>query len=892
MSEQSSTSWTSQIVRQKFLDYFAAHVHHVVESSSLVPHHDPTLLFTAAGMVQFKDYFSGIAEAPYASAVSSQRCLRAGGKHNDLENVGFTPRHHTFFEMLGNFSFRSYFKREAIQHAWTFLTEELQLDPQRLWVSVFAGEDDIPTDEEAYTLWRDQIGIPEQRILRLGSQDNFWSAGDTGPCGPCSEILYDRGPAYDKPGETSRPDQENNRYLEIWNLVFMQFDRDANGVFHTLPRPAIDTGMGLERIVSILQDTPSNYETDLFRPIIDNIAKGVDKHYGQHPEDDVCMRVIADHARATTFLMADGVFPGNEKRAYVLRRIMRRAIRYGQKLGYEQEPFFHHVCTHVIAVMKDVYPYLSKHQKAIRAAALQEEKGFRSTLAKGLKLLEKELTQDAVQWDKTLSGEVVFKLHDTFGFPPDLTALICEEQGIHAEPMRRPKEHALQDNKHAFTAQETQRFQEAIATHGPSTFVGYTQTESTSTLLALWHDGQRVSEASAGTEVECIFDQTPFYGESGGQVGDCGTLHSTTQHIGTIVQTTKPIPDLHVHRIQLHAPIKNQMSYTLRVDPVQRQMTCAHHSATHLLHWALRKTLGDHVHQAGSLVTPERLRFDFTHYQAPTSEELQEVSAQVNAFITQNESVVTQEGSMEDAKTAGAMALFGEKYGNTVRMVRMGPSLELCGGTHVKATGELGLFHLVSEQGIQAGVRRIEAIAGQQAQYHSQQAMTQLEQLSQTLRCAPAQLSERLEKLLHQQKQQQNQIEQLQLQLAQQKSADAATTHTIRGISVLVQETQVPTPKAMRALADRLRQQLGEGILILASQQEQKAALCVMVSESLAQKGVHAGKLLQPLVGMLGGKGGGRPTMAQGGGPDTQNLPQVLRQATDLVQKHLEDCNL
>ncbi len=882
-------------IRERFLSYFQERGHALVASSSLVPADDPTLLFTNAGMVQFKDFFAGVRPAPYEMAVSCQRCVRAGGKHNDLENVGFTPRHHTLFEMLGNFSFGAYFKREAIRYAWEFLTLELGIDKERLWVTVFAGEEGIPSDEEAFAIWTEEMGVPAGRVQRLGSKENFWAMGDTGPCGPCSEIHFDRGPQYDPPGVTdSTPADDTGRYVEVWNLVFMQFNRQENGEYKPLPKPAIDTGMGLERIAMALMGLPSNYETDAFMPLIDKIASGVSKEYRQDDADDVSMRVVADHARSTAFLIADGVLPSNEGRGYVLRRIMRRAIRHGDRLGYK-EAFFHRVCEEVVRQMEDIYPQLQQQKRTIVEAVQREEERFRNTLERGLKLLEEEMAQLQKQGATEIPGEVLFRLYDTHGFPPDLTRVIGAEHGFASDEqgfercMKEQQESGQASWKGADTHSQ-EIYQEVLKEVGPTVFLGYEAEAAQSTIRAMVVQGERVATAMQGQTLTVFVDQTPFYGESGGQVGDQGTIITESGTI-RITDTQKPLPDLFAHTGEVvEGVVQLGQNATLEVEHGRRSDIRRNHSATHLLHWALRKHLGEHVRQAGSLVSPDRLRFDFAHYEAITPEEIRQIEQDVNLLIRENAPTKTEVVGFEDAKKAGAMALFGEKYGDAVRMVRIGPTLELCGGTHVQRSGDIGQLRVISEQGIQAGVRRIEAITGTIADQQSRDWFEQLQTLSGMLRCRVEEVPERIEKMQQQLKNLQKEVDRLKVKAAQSgqnQSDPLSQAQDIAGIKVLSLRTELDDPKAIRDLADQFLARLKSGVVILGGAQKDKAALCVMVSKDL-QTRLSAGKIVGPLASLLGGKGGGRPDMAQGGGPDVARLDEVLEQAPQQLAQMLQ----
>lgn len=882
---------TVQEIRQRFLDFYTSQDHTLVASSPLVPGNDPTLLFTNAGMVQFKDFFSGAAPAPYPRAVSCQRCVRAGGKHNDLENVGFTARHHTFFEMLGNFSFGDYFKKGAIESAWKFLTSELGLSKDELVVSIFAGDDELPGDEEAFDLWHNTIGIPKERIFRMGRKDNFWSMGDTGPCGPCTEIHFVKKPW----PEDINEDNWDDYFLEIWNLVFMQFERHQDGRLTDLPAPCIDTGMGLERVSALLQGKRNNYHTDLFQSIIDTISAGVQKEYGENSEDDSAMHVIADHARATAFLITDGVLPGNEGRNYVLRRIMRRAIRFGDKLGYK-DLFFYRICLRVIDVMKDAYPELEENRKAILESVQEEEKRFRKTLARGLNLLEGELVEMREKGVTELPGSSAFTLYDTYGFPVDLTRLICaeaqfsvDEDGFERE-MNEQRERSRASWKTGTTG-STEAYQSLLEEVGPSTFLGYDSVETQATVLALAVEGQRVPEVSGGQQVEVVLNQTPAYGESGGQVGDVGVLTTSNGARLRLTDTQKPVPDLFVHLATVEEgtlAVGDEVS--VQVDDVRRLHIRRNHSATHLLHYALRQHLGKHIKQAGSLVDSERLRFDFSHYAAIEPDTLKAIEDTVNELVRQDDPTVTRVVSIEEAKAAGAMALFGEKYGDTVRMVEIGPTLELCGGIHVARSGEIGQLRLTSEQGVAAGVRRIEAVTGEGADSLTRFWQESLQEASAKLRCRPDEVSDRIDKLQAQLKELQREVEALKVKAAQGGSSGGDILDNVKeveGIKVLATQVSLGDPKAMRNLADQLRDRLGSGVVVLIGEHKDKASLIASVTSDLKGQ-LHAGNLVKALAATLGGRGGGRPDFAQGGGPELGKINDALESVPTLVASQLQ----
>ena len=878
---------TGSEIRQKFLDYFQAHEHTVVKSSGLIPLNDPSLLFTNAGMNQFKDVFVGLEKRDYHRATTAQKCVRAGGKHNDLENVGRTARHHTFFEMLGNFSFGDYFKQGAINYAWDFLTREMGLPVDKLWVTVFRD------DDEAYDLWHDMIGVPAERIVRMGEKDNFWAMGDTGPCGPCSEILIDQGE------EMSCGDQcgiglcECDRYLEIWNLVFMQYNREADGTMNPLPKPSIDTGMGLERLAAVVQGVKSNYDTDLLRTIITAAEKISGKTYGEQEDQDVSLRVLADHSRATTFLIADGVLPANEGRGYVLRRIMRRAARHGKLLGINQ-PFLCDLAETVAGQMRDAYPELAESLPFVTRVIRNEEERFGETLDRGLKMLDEELEQLRQQGKTQLPGEVVFKLYDTYGFPVDLTEdIVAREKvtldmaGFEAQ-MKAQQEKSRQSWKGSGEEAVGEVYKKMLQEGISSTFTGYDRFQDRGEVLLILKDGERVSRATAGQEIEIVFDRTPLYGESGGQVGDRGRGAGDGFSF-LITSTTKPLDNFIVH----HAIVKEGTvslgdACTLTVEEGERLATQRHHSATHLLQAKLREVLGEHVKQSGSLVTPERLRFDFTHFAALTREELDRVEALVNQEIIANLPVSTEITSMEEAVGKGAMAIFGEKYGEEVRMVSMGEaSIELCGGTHVSRTGDIGFFKIISESGIAAGVRRIEALAGMEAWRFVHDEEQILRDLGALLKgAAVAALPEKVRRLQEQVKEQQKDISRLKEKLRAAPAAGSAdsgpTVETVNGVSLLVSRVECDDPKEMRQIMDVYKQKNPEGVNVLGAEVAGKALLIVYVGPSL-QKKYQAGGIVKELAAIVGGRGGGRPELAQAGGPDAGNLDQALAKVKELL---------
>ena len=878
---------TGNEIRRKFLDYFGTKGHTEVKSSSLVPANDPTLLFTNAGMNQFKDTFVGLETRDYNRATTAQKCVRAGGKHNDLENVGRTARHHTFFEMLGNFSFGDYFKEKAIAYAWDFLTNEMGLDAEKLWATVYLD------DDEAYDLWKNMIKVPEARIVRLGEADNFWAMGDTGPCGPCSEILYDQGESMSCGPDCGIGHCDCDRYLEIWNLVFMQFNRDADGTMQPLPKPSIDTGMGLERLAAVKQGVQSNYDTDLLRQIISAGEKLSGKVYGTDKENDVSLRVLADHSRAATFLIADGILPANDGRGYVLRRIMRRAARHGKMLGMD-EPFLYRMAETVAENMEQAYPDLKESLPFITRVIKSEEERFGETLDRGLKVLDEEIEKLKSSSGRILSGEVTFKLYDTFGFPVDLTADIIEKDGFEVdndgftEQMQKQQELSRKAWKGSGEEAVAEVYKSLLNEGVKSEFVGYENFSAQGRVLVLLHDGDPVSRVEKGQEVEILFDRTPFYGESGGQAGDSGRGESGNAAF-TVLTTLKPLPGMILHRAVITAgELRLNDECNLIVEKEERLAAARHHSATHLLQAKLQKVLGDHVKQAGSLVTPERLRFDFSHFSALSEVELEEVEALVNREIMANIPVITEETNMEEAIAKGAMAIFGEKYGDKVRMVSMGDaSIELCGGTHISATGDIGLVKIVSETGIAAGVRRLEALAGTAALNYINQRDKIARQAAGLLKGIPEELVERVGRLIEQGKEQQKEIASLKEKLVSASvgggSGGATNIQEINGIPVLAQRVECENPKEMRQIMDVYKQRNSDGITLLGATHEGKAILIVHVGKNWQEK-FPAGALIRDLAAQVGGKGGGKPELAQAGGPDGDKLEAALAHLADILQ--------
>jgi len=852
---------TSNELRKLFLDFFASKQHSVVHSSALIPGNDPSLLFTNAGMVQFKDVFLGLEKRAYTRAASSQRCVRAGGKHNDLENVGYTARHHTFFEMLGNFSFGDYFKEEAIQYAWTFLTTVLKLPPERLWVTVFKE------DHEAESIWLNKIGIDPKRFSRCDEKDNFWAMGDTGPCGPCTEIYYDHGPEI-AGGPPGSEDAEGDRYIEIWNLVFMQYNRDASGHLTPLPKPSVDTGMGLERICAVVQGVHNNYDTDVFVYLIEAIAT-----LG-HIQDktQASLRVVADHIRACTFLITDGVVPSNEGRGYVLRRIIRRAIRHGHKLGFKA-PFFHQLVKPLVEHMKDAYPELIKAQAQCERLLLQEENQFAKTLEQGLKILEEEV---AKLEDAMLPGEVVFRLYDTYGFPMDLTADIARERHLQVDFSGFEK---AMEKQRQLSAAASKFSDVGIAEFNVETktvFVGYDFIETEAIVQALFDDQHQAVTALQG-KGWLVLDKTPFYAESGGQASDQGVVIYPGGRF--VIEESRKEKEAILHygyvqgdALMLHAKVEAQ------VENVRRRSTACNHSATHLLHSALRQVLGDHAHQKGSLVEAARLRFDYSHYEALTAEQLKEIEILVNRYIRENVKVETTVMTPKAAAAKGADAFFGEKYGDEVRVLRMGDfSLELCGGTHVGRTGDIGLFKIISEASISAGVRRIEAVTGEQALQFMQMQAQCLYQVETLVKGKQAAVLEKIQQLQQKNKQLEKEVERLQLKvLLQQTQQLLLKSQDIAGHQVLLAEIESVDAKKLRQLVEDLRSQLQSGIVGLATVYEGKVNVVVgAVGDCLTWCGANT--VANHFAAALGGKGGGRPELAQVGGNDPAQLPQAMK---------------
>ncbi|NUZ07848.1 alanine--tRNA ligase [Piscinibacter koreensis] len=899
-------------IRSTFLSFFEGKGHTVVSSSPVIPGDDPTLLFTNAGMNQFKDVFLGFDKRPYMRAATAQKCIRAGGKHNDLENVGYTARHHTFFEMLGNFSFGDYFKRDALAFAWELLTEVYKLPKERLWATVYAE------DDEAYDIWKDVIGLPAERIVRIGdnkgaryASDNFWMMGDTGPCGPCSEIFYDHGPDV-AGGPPGSPEQDGDRYIEIWNNVFMQFNRqlDDKGAYqmHPLPKPSVDTGMGLERLTAVLQHVHSNYEIDLFVTLLAAAKKAVDESGAKDCDAaSPSLKVIADHIRACAFTVADGVIPGNEGRGYVLRRITRRAIRHGYKLGARQ-PFFHRLVVDLAAEMGDAYPELRREKQRVMDVLKQEEERFFQTIATGMEILERALAElgapgatdaagvraaeqatDAIGSSakvRTLSGELAFQLHDTYGFPLDLTADVCRERGVAVDTdafeaaMKRQREQARAAGKFKVA-------QGLDYTGGDTSFHGYDKlVHDAATVVALYVDGSQVEVARAGDDAVVVLDHTPFYAESGGQVGDTGELRNGTTRV--VVEDTIKIQAAafgHEGRV-MEGELRVGDVVDAKVDVERRARTMRNHSATHLMHKALREVLGEHVQQKGSLVTPERTRFDFVHQSPLTDEQIRAVEQKVNAEILENRATVARVLPIGEAQKLGAMMLFGEKYGDEVRVLDIGSSRELCGGTHVQRTGDIGLFKIVAESGVAAGVRRVEAVTGENALAYLQSLETTLQRLASALKAAPAEVPARVGQVLEQVRTLDKEVAALKGRLASSQGDDlVARAVDVKGLKVLAARLDGADAKTLRDTLDKLKDKLKTAVIVLAAVDGSRVQLAAGVTADATSR-VKAGELVNFVAGQVGGKGGGKPDLAMAGGTDASKLEAALASVGGWVDAH------
>jgi len=871
-------------IRRKFLDFFAARGHRVLPSASLIPANDPTLLWTAAGMVPFKPYFTGAATPDFRRAATCQKCLRTP----DIEQVGRTARHHTFFEMLGNFSFGDYFKEKAIPWAWEFVTRELGLDPERLWISIYLD------DDEAFGYWR-EVGVPAERIVRLGKDTNFWEIG-VGPCGPCSEIYFDLGPERGCGGPDCGPGCDCDRYLEIWNLVFIQFFRNDQGEYRPLEQKGIDTGMGLERVASVLQGVPTNFDTDLFREIMDHTAALLGVRYGSDAKTDLALKVIADHSRAVTFAIGDGVLPSNEGRGYVIRRLLRRAARFGLLLGRDT-PFLDEVADAVIGQMAPVYTELKRHGEHIRRVIRHEEERFSQTLAAGTEILGREIDKVRGQGGKILDGETAFRLYDTYGFPLELTREIAAEQGLTVDEtgfraaMEAQRERArAARGQSEYISERGAFYRDLRDALGDTRFVGYSELEADCRVLAVLDGEGRVAAAGPGQKVEVVFDVTPCYAEGGGQVSDHALVTDEAGLRARVTEVVRPVEGLFVHRVEIsEGSLYEGRTVRVAVDAARRRAVCRNHTATHLLHRALKDVLGEHVNQAGSLVAPDRLRFDFTHYEAPTTDELARVEAKVNEVVFRDLAVDAFTASYDQARELGAVALFGEKYGDTVRVVRVGDfSMELCGGTHVPSTGIIGLFKITGEGSVGAGVRRIEALTGEGALARLLQREAQLEAVSRTLKVAPDQVPERVEGLVRTLKDLERENERLRDRMTAAEVLDIlgqASEHN--GFKVLVARVQRREMAELRGLVDVLRERLGPGVIVIGSASDQKVNLVAAVDRRLTSRGLHAGQIVKEAAALVGGGGGGRPEMAQAGGKDPSRLDEALEHARSAVVRLL-----
>jgi alanyl-tRNA synthetase len=865
---------SSADIRQLFLDFFQQRGHEIVASSPLVPANDPTLLFVNAGMVQFKELFLGQEVRKYSRAASSQRCVRAGGKHNDLENVGYTARHHTFFEMLGNFSFGDYFKHEAIQYAWDFLTVTLELPPEKLWVTVF------DEDDEAADIWLNGMGIDPARLSRIGAKDNFWSMGDTGPCGPCSEIFYDHG-ADVAGGPPGTPEEDGDRYIEIWNLVFMQFDRAADGTLSPLPKPSVDTGMGLERLAAVLQHVHNNYDIDLFQRLI----KAIQHLSGTEHSSHTSLRVIADHIRSCAFMITDGVQPSNEGRGYVLRRIIRRAIRHGHKLGLKED-FFYTLVAPLVAEMGEAFPELAKAQAQVERALKQEAARFADTLDNGLKILEHAIEGLA---DKEIPGETVFLLYDTYGFPIDLTADIARERGLTLDVAGFEREMEAQRTRARSASQFADGLSDKVNIEGETAFCGYDKSQEQAVITSILLDGEHVEQLHQGQQGIIVLDRSTFYAESGGQAGDLGQISSDTANFDVNDTRKQGKAFTHVGLCE-NGSFKIGDQVTAHIDEHNRMATALNHSATHLLHAALQQILGDHVTQKGSLVNAQRLRFDFSHFESVNEQHLHEVERLVNHQIRLNHRIETNIMALEDAKKSGAMALFGEKYAEDVRVLSMGEfSTELCGGTHAHRTGDIGLLKITSEAGIASGVRRVEAVTGEVALEYIETNQTRLIDVSKLIKATPENVEEKTALLVQRNRQLEKELEALKGKLASSADSDLANTaQDISGIKVIASHIEGADSKSLRDTVDQLKNKLGTAVIILSSVDGDKITLIAGATKDVTDK-VRAGDLVAHVAAQVGGKGGGRPDMAQGGGNQPENLTSALNSVADWITLKLDN---
>jgi len=864
---------SSADIRHLFLEFFQEKGHEIVSSSPLVPANDPTLLFTNAGMVQFKELFLGNEVRKYSKAVSSQRCVRAGGKHNDLENVGYTARHHTFFEMLGNFSFGDYFKREAIQYAWEFLTETLALPPEKLWITVF------DEDDEAADIWIKEMGVDPARLSRIGAKDNFWSMGDTGPCGPCSEIFYDHGEDV-AGGPPGTPEEDGDRYIEIWNLVFMQFDRDANGTLSPLPKPSVDTGMGLERLAAVLQDVHNNYDIDLFQRLI----KSIQDLSGTEDSSHTSLRVIADHIRSCAFMITDDVQPSNVGRGFVLRRIIRRAVRHGHKLGLN-ETFFYKLVAPLVAEMGEAFPELTKAQPLIERALKQEELQFEKTLDKGLTILEHTISEMS---DKEIPGETVFLLYDTYGFPIDLTADIARERNLSLDIAGFEREMEAQRTRARGASQFAGGLSDQVTIDGETEFRGYDSTRQQATITSILIDGNHVDQLAQGQQGIIVLDHSPFYAESGGQAGDLGQISTDSANF-EVTDTRKQAKAFTHIGLCENGEFKVGDLVTAHIDEHNRIATGLNHSATHLLHAALQHVLGDHVAQKGSLVNAQRLRFDFSHFEPVSNEQLHEIERLVNQQIRLNHDIDTTIMSLDDAKESGAMALFGEKYEEDVRVLSMGDfSTELCGGTHAKRTGDIGLIKITSEVGIASGVRRIEAVTGESALDYIDTNEARLNDVADLIKAKPDTVQEKTSQLVQRTRQLEKELEALKGKLASSAGSDlAGSAQDIAGVKVLAAQLEGVDGKSLRDTVDQLKNKLGTAAIILSCVDGEKITLIAGVTKDATDK-IRAGDLVAHVASQVGGKGGGRPDMAQGGGTQPENLSTALDSVSSWISTKLE----
>jgi len=874
---------TGSEIRNTFLSFFQNKDHTIVKSSSLIPASDPTLLFTNAGMVPFKDVFLGREKRNYQRATSSQKCVRAGGKHNDLEVVGTTDRHHTFFEMLGNFSFGDYFKEKAIEYAWEFLTKTLSIPKEKLLITIYLD------DDESYEIWNRQLGLPDERIIRLGDKDNFWSMGDTGPCVPCSEIIFDRveGTGCGRP--ECKVECECDRHLEIWNLVFMQFDRNKSGELTPLPQPNIDTGMGLERITSVVQNVDGNFETDLLRPIIGEVEKISTRRYGDNDSLTFSFRVIADHSRAAAFMIGDGILPSNEGRGYVLRRIIRRAIRHGKLLGLDKA-FLYLVSEKVADIMGQSYPELTEKKEFTRKIIQNEEERFGATLEHGLCLLEELMNTETAKDSNTLSGVDLFKLYDTYGFPLDLTREIAQEKGFTLDidgfnrSMNNQKKMARASWKGAQEGEDKNKYAQLVSGFPPTVFTGYENMETEANVIVIVQKGEPVEGLSEGEEGELICDQSPFYGESGGQIGDTGTARNENCSL-TVLEAQKPLPGHIIHKIKvMSGTVRKGDPIYLRVNRIKRNATELNHSATHLLHKALREIMGDHIKQAGSAVDSDRLRFDYTHFSAPEKKDVRKVEALVNEMVMDNLAVETETMSFDEAVQTGAVALFGEKYGDEVRVVKMGDfSMELCGGTHTSATGKIGFFKITHEGGIAAGVRRIEAVTGMVAYSHISEQEDRLNRVRDLLKSAPGEEEEKLRKTLQKTKELDKELQKAREKLISSDTGDIGeSVKHIQDIKVIAKRLEGADIKALRAFVDSAKVKIKSGVVVSGCIIDEKVALVVGLTKDLTNR-LHSGKITGKIAPIVKGKGGGRADMAQAGGPDQSKLDEALEKSYSII---------